>query len=162
MSERKDGQARGELLYNAYGDKGKLFLAAYAKYGERLLSEVQSTLDKPTPERALCDFFDFTIRSMPTGTPTRGCLTTKTAADESAHSDLIQAALKAFLADFETVVRCRLSREDAASRLVLSPADAARLVVTLTRGAWCWSASTTIQTVKKRLRNLWSVRSLSQ
>lgn len=52
MSKRKDGQARGESLYNAYGDKGKLFLAAYAKYGERLLSEVRSTLDKPTPEPA--------------------------------------------------------------------------------------------------------------
>jgi len=99
QEKRRTGS--GASLYNAYGDKEKLFLAAYAQYGERLLSEVRSALDKSSPERALRDFFDFTIRSMATGTPTRGCLTAKAATDESAHSDLIQAALKAFLEDFE-------------------------------------------------------------
>jgi len=71
---------------------------------------------------------------MTTGSPTRGCLTTKTVTEETGRGELVHAALKSFLDDFERVVKDRLSREDAASRLALAPADAARLVATLTRG----------------------------
>lgn len=128
------GVLRGSL-YNAYGDKETLFLAAYERYGQRVLDEARAVLDKASsPERALRDFFEYTIRSMTTGSPTRGCLTTKTVTEESGRGEHVQAALRSFLDDFERVVKERLSRQDAASRLALAPADAARLVATLTRG----------------------------
>jgi len=122
-------------IYNAYKDKESLFLAAYERYGQRGLEEAREVLDKASsPERALRNFFEYTIRSMTTGSPTRGCLTTKTVTEETGRGELVHAALKSFLDDFERVVKDRLSREDAASRLALAPADAARLVATLTRG----------------------------
>ena len=128
------GVLRGSL-YNAYKDKESLFLAAYGRYGQRVLEEAREVLDKASsPERALRNFFEYTIRSMTTGSPTRGCLTTKTVTEETGRGELVHAALKSFLDDFERVVKDRLSREDAASRLALAPADAARLVATLTRG----------------------------
>jgi AcrR family transcriptional regulator len=127
------GVLRGSL-YNAYKDKETLFLAAYERYGDMLLEEARQALDKPSPERALRTFFEYTIRSMTTGTPTRGCLTTKTATEESGHGELVHAALISLLDRFEQLVKERLSREDAVQRLALPPTDAARLVVTLTRG----------------------------
>lgn len=71
---------------------------------------------------------------MTAGAPTRGCLTTKSATDESAQAELIKTALGTFLDSFEALIAERLGRPDAAATLTVPPKDAARLVVTLTRG----------------------------
>ncbi|KDN18685.1 LmrA/YxaF family transcription factor [Amycolatopsis rifamycinica] len=89
-------------------------------------------LADPDLDRALRAFFDFTITSMTTGEPARGCLTTKTAIDSKADGERINAALRRLLDGLEDLVRDRLSAED--TRLALPAADAARVLVTMTRG----------------------------
>ncbi|WP_371127013.1 TetR/AcrR family transcriptional regulator [Variovorax sp. YR216] len=127
------GVLRGSL-YNAYGGKEAMFLAVFDRYKARYLADAAKALDKPDIETALTDFFAFSIRSMTTGKPSRGCLTTKTATDESADSAEIHAALGSLLDGLEELLQQRFARDDAHGRLQLPPAQAARLVVTMTRG----------------------------
>jgi len=127
------GVLRGSL-YNAYGGKESMFLAVFDRYKARYLASASKALDKPDIETALRDFFAFSIRSMTTGKPSRGCLTTKTATDESADSAEIHAALEGLLDGLERLLQQRFERDDARDRLRLSPAEAAQLVVTMTRG----------------------------
>ncbi|RPE37742.1 TetR family transcriptional regulator [Streptomyces sp. Ag109_O5-1] len=127
------GVQRGSL-YNAYRDKETLFLRAFQGYADQFLADAVDALAHPDAEQALRRFFDFTITSMTAGTPTRGCLTTKTATDERADGERIQAALRSLLDNLERVLQERLSLEDATARLVIPPAEAARVVITMTRG----------------------------
>jgi AcrR family transcriptional regulator len=127
------GVLRGSL-YNAYKDKEGLFLAAYARYGERLLAEAQRALSAPRAEDALANFFNWAIQSMTTGTPARGCLTTKTATDFTADTPRIRAALAQFLEALEATVARRLREPQAQGVLSVPPADAAKLVVAMSRG----------------------------
>jgi hypothetical protein len=64
----------------------------------------------------------------------RGCLTTKTATDETAMDASIREALRSLLDGLGRLLEERLSRTDAQDRLALAPAAAATLIVTLTRG----------------------------
>lgn len=130
-------QATGVLrgsLYNAYGDKETIFLKVFERYRAWFAEAAQVALDKPSAERALRDFFDFTIKSMTEGVPSRGCLTTKTATDETAGAEVIRNALRGLLDDLQQLVEKRLSAPEAKDRLAIPPADAAKLVVAMTRG----------------------------
>ncbi|MGK3206081.1 TetR/AcrR family transcriptional regulator [Amycolatopsis sp. MEPSY49] len=125
------GVLRGSL-YNAYQDKETLFLQVFEDYARDFLAKAARVLADPDVDRALRAFFDFTITSMTTGEPARGCLTTKTAIDSKADGERINAALRRLLDGLEHLVRDRLSAED--TRLALPAADAARVLVTMTRG----------------------------
>jgi len=125
------GVLRGSL-YNAYQDKETLFLQVFEDYARDFLAEAARVLADPDVGRALRAFFDFTITSMTTGEPARGCLTTKTAIDSKADGERINAALRRLLDGLEQLVRDRLAAED--TRLALPAADAARVLVTMTRG----------------------------
>ncbi|MEU4098236.1 TetR/AcrR family transcriptional regulator [Streptomyces sp. NPDC026673] len=127
------GVQRGSL-YNAYRDKESLFLRVFRDYADAFIAESTATLDQADPWRALEDFFDFTIGSMTRGTPARGCLSTKTATDTQADSEPIRAAIRAMLDRLEGVMAERLSREDASALLTVPPAEAARVLITMTRG----------------------------
>ncbi|GAA1270386.1 TetR family transcriptional regulator [Planotetraspora silvatica] len=127
------GVLRGSL-YNAYGDKEALFLRVYADYADQFAAEAAGALAHPSVDQALRDFFDFTITSMTTGAPTRGCLTTKTAIDTKADGERIRAALRGLLDDMERLLEQRLSTDEARSRLAIPPAEAARVLITMTRG----------------------------
>lgn len=127
------GVLRGSL-YNAYQDKETLFLHVFADYADQFLAEAARALADPDADRALRAFFDFTITSMTTGVPTRGCLTTKTAIDTRADGERIRAALRGLLDDMELLLRERLSADDARCRLAIPPAEAARVLITMTRG----------------------------
>jgi len=134
------GILRGSL-YHAYGDKQAIFLLVFDRYKERLLQAAQATLDQPDLRRALGDFFRFTIASMTqagadeAGQPgrPRGCLTTKTATDETACDETIRVALRGMLDGLERMLLARLSAAPHGS-LTLPAKDAARLIVTATRG----------------------------
>ncbi|HTJ99119.1 MAG TPA: TetR/AcrR family transcriptional regulator, partial [Bordetella sp.] len=104
------------------------------RYKTGMLAEARQALAHEDPRQAVLGFFEWTISSMTRGMPTRGCLTSKTAMEEDNDSPEIQRALRGMVDDLETAVRERLSRDDAAGRLALSPADAARAVITYTRG----------------------------
>ncbi|GAA1664682.1 hypothetical protein [Streptomyces yatensis] len=68
------------------------------------------------------------------GIPARGCLSTKTATDARAGTELIRAALRGLLDGLERVLAERLSRDDAVGLLTVPPVEAARVLVTMTRG----------------------------
>ena len=127
------GVLRGSL-YNAYGDKQALFLEVFARYQARFLASARQALEEPNLERALKDFFAYTIASMTQGNPSRGCLTTKTAIDETANSEPIRQALRDLLDGLEALLMERFAMDQASKCLALEPTAAARLVITLTRG----------------------------
>ncbi|TDD50840.1 TetR/AcrR family transcriptional regulator [Nonomuraea terrae] len=127
------GVLRGSL-YNAYRDKETLFLRVFEGYAEEFLGEVARTLAHPDVDQALRDFFDFTITSMTTGVPTRGCLSTKTAIDTKAEGERIRVALRELIDGMERLLRERISTEEARSRLTIPPEEAARVLITMTRG----------------------------
>jgi AcrR family transcriptional regulator len=132
-------QATGVLrgsLYHAYGDKQALFLRVFERYRTRFLASVRAALDAPTAEEALRRYLRFAIETVTAvdDEVTRGCLTTKTATDETAMDDAIRAALRGLLDDVQQALADRLAQPDAAGRLALQPAAAARLITTTTRG----------------------------
>lgn len=139
-------QATGVLrgsLYNAYGDKQSIFLLAFARYKRHYLAAVREQMRAADPADALRDYFHYVIASMSEpvpqlddtpSSPTRGCLTTKIATDETAMNEALRNALRGMLEGLAEVLEERLSAPDALARLILSPKAAARLVVTFTRG----------------------------
>jgi AcrR family transcriptional regulator len=127
------GVQRGSL-YNAYGGKDTLFLRAFALHAERYLAQARASLDRATCRSSLDSFFDFIVDWLLEGEPARGCLSTKTVFGGEVVDPPIRAAVEGLLDGLEAAVRERLSRPDKTSRLALSPARAARLVITVTRG----------------------------
>jgi AcrR family transcriptional regulator len=127
------GVQRGSL-YNAYQDKETFFLRVFAVYRKRYLSQIRESLDKPKLRDALRNFFDFVIGSMTTGEPTRGCLTTKSAFGTDVIDETVRMALRTLLDEFEAILLERLARPEKGARLAATPEEAARLIVTFTRG----------------------------
>jgi AcrR family transcriptional regulator len=131
------GVQRGSL-YNAYGDKETLFLRVFELYRERFLLQIRQALNKPRVRDALQSFFDHVITSMTISpaadAPTRGCLSTKTAIATEDMEETIREAIQTLLDGFEFILMERLSKIEKAARLRLPAAEAARLIVTLTRG----------------------------
>jgi AcrR family transcriptional regulator len=129
------GVLRGSL-YNAYGSKDELFLRAYALHAERYLAKARQALARPTLKSSLNSFFDFIVDWLLEGEPARGCLSTKTVFGGEIVDEPIRAAVGGLLDAMEAAVRERLSQPDKsdAHPLALSPAKAARLVITVTRG----------------------------
>ncbi|HYG43928.1 MAG TPA: helix-turn-helix domain-containing protein [Bordetella sp.] len=127
------GVQRGSL-YNAYRDKETLFLRVFDVYRGRYVAQMRQALDKPDLSASLRNFFAFTIKSMTTGMPTRGCLSTKTALGIEALDEPIRTAIRDLLDEIEAALHERLARPDAGQRLLLEPRQAARMMVAMTRG----------------------------
>lgn len=125
------GVQRGSL-YNAYGDKQGLFLAVFARYKLGFLTAAGQTLHPDDTREALKAFFTFAIASMKSGEAARGCLSTKTTVDENATAEPIRDVLRGMVDSLENLLAERLRR--ATEPLALPVEDAARLLVTLTRG----------------------------
>ena len=127
------GVQRGSL-YNAYGDKEAIFLRAFDLYAARFLDGARASLEGGDAGLVLRRFFDTVIANMTSGTPARGCLTTKTAGDGSLASERIKEKLGGFLDRLAAIVEAALSRPAIRAGLALEPAQAAMVVVTFTRG----------------------------
>jgi TetR/AcrR family transcriptional regulator, transcriptional repressor for nem operon len=127
------GVQRGSL-YHAYSGKGPFFLRVFDVYKDRFLSQLRDTLDKPKLRDALRSFLETVIDSMTTGEPTRGCLTTKSAFGSDVIELPIQQALQGLLDAFEMLLLDRLQKSEKGVRLMCPPEEAARLIVTFTRG----------------------------
>jgi AcrR family transcriptional regulator len=127
------GVLRGSL-YNAYGDKERLFLLAYERYANRFLDFVRQALSDPDPAVALRALFKGVIANMSEGAPSRGCLTTKTAIELPLAGKAIEARVKRLIEDFTALIRDALSTPAARQRLSCDPDMAADLAVTFTRG----------------------------
>ena len=73
---REAGVQRGSL-YNAFGSKEALFLSAYERYAGKYLGSLQKALGSGSLRERLTAFFDLTIRNFRSGSPPRGCPTTR-------------------------------------------------------------------------------------
>src|SRR5690242_16751411 len=73
---RDAGVQRGSL-YNAFGSKEALFLCAYERYSGEYLKSIQKALGAGTLRTRLSAFFDLTIKNFRSGSPPRGCPTTR-------------------------------------------------------------------------------------
>jgi len=127
------GVQRGSL-YNAYGDKERLFLLAFERYASHFLDFVREALSEPDPAVALMALLKGSIVHMTEGAPSRGCLTTKTAIELPIAGKAIEARVKRMLEDFTALIREALSTPAARKSLSCDPGTAADLVVTFTRG----------------------------
>jgi AcrR family transcriptional regulator len=134
------GVQRGSL-YHAYGGKEQLFTKIFSQFAEEFLAGAERALEADDPRQALTDLFDYCIASITTGTPSRGCLSTRTAVE--AAEPQVDAAVQAMLDELEervanmltrTTTTTSTSRAHARSALSVPPRDAARLVVAMTRG----------------------------
>jgi AcrR family transcriptional regulator len=130
---RATGVQRGSL-YHAYGDKETIFLRAFDLYAARFLADAEASLEGEDAARMLRRFFETVIANMTSGSPPRGCLTTKTATDGSIVSEHIRQKLQDRLNRLASLVETALDRPAVQRQLALTPADAANVVVTFTRG----------------------------
>ena len=73
---RDAGVQRGSL-YNAFGSKEALFLTAYERYAGEYLKSLQKALGSGTLRKRLTAFFALTIKNFRSGSPPRGCPTTR-------------------------------------------------------------------------------------
>ncbi|WP_028933319.1 TetR/AcrR family transcriptional regulator [Pseudonocardia spinosispora] len=127
------GVQRGSL-YHAYGGKEEIFLRVFRAYAQRFLDDAAEALARPDTSSALLSFFDYCIGAITRGTPSHGCLSTRTALDASRDAPRIDTAVRELLDGLETVVHDGLTAIKDGRGLTVEPRAAARLVVTTTRG----------------------------
>jgi TetR/AcrR family transcriptional regulator, transcriptional repressor for nem operon len=106
------GVQRGSL-YHAYGGKEQLFTKVFAQFAEEFLAGAEAALAPDDARRALTAFFDYCIKSITTGTPSRGCLSTRTAVE--AAEPQVDAAVQAMLDGLEERVANMLTRTTSTS-----------------------------------------------
>ncbi|MEU4602004.1 TetR/AcrR family transcriptional regulator [Kribbella sp. NPDC023972] len=121
------GVQRGSL-YHAYGGKEQIFLKAFDQFAASFLDGAEAALKGRDSRIRLLRFFDYCIESIISGSPSRGCLSTRTAVEAGAEP--VRRAVRKLLDDLEELVFQALDGAD----LVLKPREAARLVVATTRG----------------------------
>ncbi|KAF1047781.1 TetR/AcrR family transcriptional regulator [Xylophilus sp.] len=127
------GVQRGSL-YHAYGDKKALFLRAFDLYEARFLQSVEASLAGDDAGDVLHRFFESAIAHMTAGSPSQGCLTTKTATDGSTGSAPVHARLQALVDRLGRLVTAALERPAIRRQLTLDARAAASVVITFTRG----------------------------
>jgi TetR/AcrR family transcriptional regulator, transcriptional repressor for nem operon len=126
------GVQRGSL-YNAYGDKEAIFLRAFDQYAADFLDSVADLMAEGDVATRLENFLESAIVNMTSGSPPRGCLTTRTAFNAGISSDAVRARVQALLGRLEQAVsRAITSAPD--GRPVAEANRLARVIVTFTRG----------------------------
>lgn len=98
------GINRGSL-YDTFGDKRSLFLAALAFYDERVMSTVLQDLDHPeSPKAAIVEYLQAFVQRAGTDLQGRGCLVTNSAVELSPHDPQIKARVAANLNRVESAL----------------------------------------------------------
>src|SRR6201995_2324592 len=97
------GVQRGRL-YNAYGDKEAIFLRAFDQYTEEFLETAGTALAEGDAAARLKNFFDVIIVNMTSGSPPRGCLTTRTALDAAISSADVRQRVQDVLTRLEHLI----------------------------------------------------------
>lgn len=126
------GVQRGSL-YNAYGDKEAIFLRAFDQYAGQFLETAAKALAGGDAAARLRSFFDVIIVNMTTGSPSRGCLTTRTALDAGISSEAVRERVQGLLDRLEQMVSEAIG--SAPGKAITTDANRlARVIVTFTRG----------------------------
>src|ERR1044072_8517541 len=126
------GVLRGSL-YNAYGDKEAIFLRAFDRYAAQFLDTAGNALAQGDAAARLRNFLNVIIANMTSGSPPRGCLTTRTALDAAISSTAVRRRVQGLLGRLEQLIGQAIS----SAPNTLPAIDAkrlARVVVTFTRG----------------------------
>jgi AcrR family transcriptional regulator len=127
------GVQRGSL-YNAYGDKEAIFLRAFDQYAEQFLEASARALAEGDVAARLKTFFDMIIVNMTSGSPQRGCLSTRTALDAAMISSAeVRDRVQGLLGRLEEVVSKAISIAPG-RRPTVDANRLARVIVTFTRG----------------------------
>jgi len=138
------GVQRGSL-YNAYGDKEAIFLRAFDQYAGQFLEASGNALARVSDRDSdqggdaaakLRNFFDMIIANMTSGSPPRGCLTTRTALDAAISSTAVRQRVQSVLGRLEQLIGKALSSPSSSAREApaIDASRLARVVVTFTRG----------------------------
>lgn len=135
---RDAGVQRGSL-YNAFGSKEALFLQAYERYAGDYLLALQKALGTGTLRKRLTAFFDLTITNFRSGTPARGCPTTRGlmelgAAEGEGLDDEARQAFASLISCITALVQDTLSEGARRGEFSGNPATAALQIITVTRG----------------------------
>ncbi len=135
---RDAGVQRGSL-YNAFGSKEALFLVAYERYAGEYLGAIRKVLGSGTLRERLTAFFDLAIRNFRSGSPPRGCPTTRGLMELGSveGEGLDENARKAFadlVAHITGLVQAALSEGAARGEFEGDPESAALHIATVTRG----------------------------
>jgi TetR/AcrR family transcriptional regulator, transcriptional repressor for nem operon len=126
------GVQRGSL-YNAYGDKEAIFLRAFDRYAERFLEAAGNALARGDAAARLRNFLDLIVVNMTSGSPARGCLTTRTALDAAISSAAVRQRVQGLLGRLEQLVGEAIVSASG-RRPAIDANRLARVVVTYTRG----------------------------
>jgi TetR/AcrR family transcriptional repressor of nem operon len=135
---RDAGVQRGSL-YNAYGSKEALFLCAYERYAGEYLNSLQKALGSGTLRERLTAFFELTIKNFRSGSPPRGCPTTRglmelTSVEGEGLDENARQAFADLVARITGLVQEALSEGIERGEFNGDPESAALHVVTVTRG----------------------------
>jgi AcrR family transcriptional regulator len=135
---RDAGVQRGSL-YNAFGSKESLFLCAYERYAGEYLSSLQKALNSGTLRERLTAFFGVTIKNLRSGSPPRGCPTTRGLMEVGSveGEGLDENARQAFaglLVRITGLIQEALSKGAERGEFNGDPEIAALHIVTITRG----------------------------
>jgi len=106
----------------------------FALHSEQVLSQISLALEQAPVKLALEGFFHVLITSMTTGTPTRGCFSTKSALAGATIETPIREALQGLIKGIEQRLTQRLQQPETQSAIRLPAAQAAQLISTFTRG----------------------------
>jgi AcrR family transcriptional regulator len=135
---RDAGVQRGSL-YNAFGSKEALFLCAYERYASKYLVTLQKALGSGTLRERLTALFDVTIRNFRSGSPPRGCPTTRGLMElgSGEGEGLDENARQAFadlVARVTALIEEALAEAKKRGEFSGTPAAAALHIATVTRG----------------------------
>jgi TetR/AcrR family transcriptional regulator, transcriptional repressor for nem operon len=135
---RDAGVQRGSL-YNAFGSKEALFLQAYERYAGDYLVALQKALGAGPLRKRLTAFFDLTITNFRSGSPPRGCPTTRGLMELGAveGEGLDEEARQAFadlIRRITGLVQDALSEGAKRGEFKGAPEIAALHIITVTRG----------------------------
>jgi len=117
-------------LYNCFGDKRGLFVAALDRYLDRSMRARIERLERELPPRAaIAAFFDGIVAL--SVQDRRGCLLVNTATELAAHDPAIGAAVAAWLAELEAFFRRAIAagRQDGSIAPTADAVGLARLFV---------------------------------
>lgn len=103
------GIKRGSI-YNTFGDKRSLFIAAVEYYGQSVTSETIKVLSSPgSPLGNIKKFFDTLVKT-PADRKTRGCLISNTVVELAPHDEKVAEIVKGILTKIQSAFYDCLNR----------------------------------------------------
>lgn len=135
---RDAGVQRGSL-YNAFGSKEALFLQAYERYAGDYLVALEKALATGSLRKRLTAFFDLTIANFRSGSPPRGCPTTRGlmelgAAEGEGLDEDARGVFAKLVSRITALVEDALAAGAERGEFSGNPAAAALHIITVTRG----------------------------